>query len=94
MQFGIKLIVSGDVLQVPSPDENAVYDLRNDDFFNKVLSSNHTNLQYNPKGCRFTGDLPILLHELLETKQLPMYFKDKVCSKKIRVRLLFMFNKK
>ena len=70
MQFGIKRIAGGDVLQVPSPDENAVYDLRNNDFFNKLLFSNHIHLQYNPLSCRFTYDLPHLLHELLETNKL------------------------
>ena len=81
MQFGIKIVAGGDVLQVPSPDENAVYDLRNNDFFNKILFSNNIHLQYNPLSCRFTDDLPNLLHELLETKQLPIYFKDKICNK-------------
>jgi hypothetical protein len=78
VQFNIKLTVAGDALQVPSPDDKAVYDLRNNDFINKVLFKNHVHLDYNPLCCRFTDDLPELLKMILTTKQIPPYFKDKV----------------
>ena len=80
--FGVKLIVSGDVLQVPSPDEKSVYNLRINDFIHVMLFNNKKHLNYNPKSCRFTDNLPDLLHELLSTKRIPSYFKDKVFNKK------------
>ena len=67
-----EIVAGGDGSQVPSPNENAVYDLKNNEFFNKRLFSNQINLQYNPVSCCVTDDLPSLLHELLETKQLPI----------------------
>ena len=81
IKFNIKITAGGDVLQVPSPDDKAVYDLRDNDFINKVLFNNHLHLNYNPLSCRFTDDLPKLLHELLETRKLPLYVKDRVCNK-------------
>ena len=37
IQYNIKITASGDALQVPSPDDNAVYDLQNNDFINKMF---------------------------------------------------------
>ena len=77
VKFDIKITVSGDVLQVPSPDEHSVYDLRNNDFVNKVFFNNHIHLEYNPDSCRFTDDLPLLLKKLLQTRRIPSYFEEK-----------------
>ena len=78
VQYNIKITGAGDALQVPSPDDKAVYDLRNNDFINKVLFKNQVHLNYNPLFSRFTDDLPELLKMILATKQIPSYFKDKV----------------
>ena len=47
IQYNIKITASGDALQVPSPDDKAVYDLRNHDFINKALFKNQVHLNYN-----------------------------------------------
>ena len=80
--YGTKIIVSGDVQQVPSPGDKSIYNLRQNDFINKIMFNNRIHLKYNPKSCRFTDDLPDLLHETLSTKKLPSYFKDQVFDKK------------
>ena len=77
IQYNIKITASGDALQVPSPDDNAVYDLQNNDFINKMFLKNQVHLNYNLSYSRFTDDLPELLKMILETKKHQYILKTK-----------------
>ena len=69
IQYNIKITASGDALQVPSPDDNAVYDLQNNDFINKMFFKNQVHLNYNSLCCRFIDDLPELLKNDIRNKK-------------------------
>ena len=82
IKYNIQIRASGDAQQVPSPDDTSVYNLKENDFINKIFFKNHVHLGYNKLSCRFTNDLPVLLKQILDTQYIPTYFKDKVFTVK------------
>jgi hypothetical protein len=80
LKYGCELIVSGDINQIPSPDDSTAYDLRNNDFINKIMFKHIIKLEYNFKSCRFTDDLPVYLEEIKERGTINQYFENKVVN--------------